>query len=89
MDDKFILLVAHWIEHLLVAGGCSGAILTWWLSKKKKPHLQFALSKEFEEHKAEDGKKFDGINGHLEKQYDLMVSVSTDLGKIKGKLDIQ
>jgi len=92
-SDQIVLTVWHWVIGALGSGGVLAAIVSYILSQRKKKKISVAVDaawdKALEDHKSDDTNKFIAINNHLEKQYDIMVSMSTDIGKIKGKLGIQ
>lgn len=90
MDDRLAAQVGHLVWAILITGGGFSALITWWLTGRKKPVKQsHDWIKALDEHKAEDGLKFEKIDGHFEKQYAILLDNSTDLGKIKGKLGIE
>ncbi len=87
--DHFVLTIWHWIAGFIITGGGGAALLTWWLSqRKKRPATQHPHEKALDDHKEDDRREFTEIKSHLEKQWDVLLQIQGDLGKVKGKLGI-
>ncbi len=98
MDDHLAAQIGHWVWAILITGGGAGAIIAWWLTKGKKVDDMslYAKASELLTHVENDVKAFDNIDkkiekhdDHFEKQYQILLDISKDMGKIKGKLGVE
>lgn len=92
ISDQIILTIFHWIEHALIAGGGLAVIVTYWLNRRKNgkaAKVEYARKEELTAHQESNVRDFSEVKGHLEKQYDLLVDVKGDMGKLKGKFKIK
>ena len=90
MDEKLAAQIGHWIYAIFITGGGIGAVIAWYLTYKRKPKPSHErCSSELNEHKQIDIREFSAVYGHIDKQYNILLDITSDLGKIKGALGVE
>lgn len=90
-DTHVIVSAWNWMTQSALGAGILSGLFIWWFTQKRRKltkHPHQILEEKLNDHiKDDDGFKAE-FKGHLEKQWDVLMDLKSDTGKIKGKLGI-